>query len=86
MNTKDDRVMNKAEKKRFEKALCDAMDYFGGTKLGFAKAIGVSPGLVHHWFQHRASVSLKKAFKIEEATRGAIKAKDLVKWLPPQKT
>ncbi len=81
----EDCTVNKAEKKRFKNALLDAFDYFGGTKIAFANAIGVSNGLVHHWFSGRSPVSLKKAFKIEKMTRGTVKAKDLVEWLPPQK-
>lgn len=79
-------MMNKAEKKRFQNALLDAIYYFDGTKAGFARTIGVSRSLVYHWFSYRAPVSLKRAFKIQAMTKGFVKAKDLVEWVPPQKS
>lgn len=74
--------MKIAEKRRIKRALLDAIYCFDNTKAGFARAIGVSDSLVQHWINFRIPVSLKKACAIEKATRGAVKAKDLVEWMP----
>lgn len=79
----DDKKMTKAEKRILKKSLLDAINYFDGTVIGLAKAMGVSRGLIHHWLNERVAVPLKRAFQIEKITYGTVKAKNLVKWFPP---
>lgn len=70
------------EDRRIENAILGAIEYFGGVKSDLARALGVSDGLIQHWINFRMPVSLKKAVQIQKVTRGKVKTKDLVRWMP----
>lgn len=55
-----------------------AIEYFGGrNKLG--SAIGISGRTITYWLRHRNGVptSIQHCLRIEEATRGLVKARQL---------
>lgn len=55
-----------------------AIKYFG-SKQEFAKAISVSYKTVLDWTSGRSGISIQNALKIEKATKGMVKAKDLIR-------
>ena len=75
----------KTPKNRIQKniAMEKAVLFFGGV-VKLSEKLGVHQGTVSKWLHSKLSIPIKHAVKIEELTKGQIKAKDLrpdVKWL-----
>lgn len=58
------------------KKLAQYIESNGITKVAFAKSIGTSRFYIHDLISGRRAPSVKMMLKIEEVTKGRIKAKD----------
>ena len=75
----------KGSKDRMQKniAMEKAVLFFGGV-VKLSEQLNVNQGNVSKWLHSKLPVPIKHAVKIEELTKGKIKAKDLrtdIKWL-----
>ncbi|MBW8308025.1 MAG: helix-turn-helix domain-containing protein [Candidatus Paracaedibacteraceae bacterium] len=51
--------------------------YFFGTNTALAKALNVTLGTVHKWLNYKSVPKPENCLKIEEATGGKVKARDI---------
>lgn len=65
-------------------AINRAVDY-AGSKGALAKGIGVTPSSISHWCGGLNCVTPNNAKKIEEFTRGSVKADELARLLLKEK-
>ena len=65
-------------RKRFNaKEIQNAVDHFGG-RVNLAKAVNISYQTISDWVNEKKTPSLDNCIKIEKATGGKVKAKDIL--------
>lgn len=60
------------------KALKRAWKVCGGSQASLARKLGVTPGLVSHWYNGRVTLLPEWALRIERATEGAVRRDELL--------